>query len=145
MCVLSCPCCKRCQRKVPWNYILLLTFTLCVSYIVAGFCSYFNPVVVLCAAVTTMFMVFGLTLLACCMKSEQVGYLYGFACAFMFAAIPVILFALIFPSYWITILVEFIFVVLFSIYIIFDTRMIMKHYTYDEYIVAAMMLYIDII
>lgn len=33
---------------------------------------------------------------------------------------------------------------LFSIYIIYDTRMILKHYSYDDYIIAAVTLYVDI-
>lgn len=123
---LLCPCCKSCQRKVPWNYILLFTFTICISYIVAGFCSYFEPVVVFCAAVTTMSMVGGLTILACCMKSEQVGYLYGFAVALVFTLLPMIFFAVIWRSFWLTILIEGAFIVLFSLYIIFDTRLIME-------------------
>ena len=34
---------------------------------------------------------------------------------------------------------------LFSIYIVFDTRMIMKKLAVDEYIIGALMIYIDII
>jgi protein lifeguard len=36
-------------------------------------------------------------------------------------------------------------VVLSSIYIIFDTRLIITKMSYDDYIIAALMLYIDII
>ena len=130
---------------MPWNYILLFAFTSCLSYIVAGFCSYYAPVAVLCAAVTTMFMLFGLTVVACFMKGEMVGYLAGFATALFFTLLPLILFALIFPDYWMTLLIEGVLISLFSLYIIFDTRMIMNRYNYDEYIVAALMLYVDII
>ena len=144
-CVLMCPCCGKCYRRVPVNYILLVLFTLCVSYVVAGFCSYFEPVYVVCAAVTTMSMVVGLTMLACFMKEEQVGYCAGFAVALVFTLLPIIFFALIWPSKLLVIAIEGLLIVLFSIYIIIDTRLIMKKFTYDEYIIAAMMLYIDII
>ena len=36
-------------------------------------------------------------------------------------------------------------VVLTSIYIIFDTRLIMSKMSYDDYIIAALLLYVDII
>ena len=63
----------------------------------------------------------------------------------VFTLLPLILFALIFPDYWMTLLIEGVLISLFSLYIIFDTRMIMNRYNYDEYIVAALMLYVDII
>jgi len=112
---------------------------------VAGFISYFNPIVVLCAAVTTMTMVIGLTITALFMKEEEVSFLAGFTSSFFLCIIPILVFSLMFPTFWISMLVEGIVVVLFSIYIIFDTRMIMNQFSYDEYIIAAVMLYVDII
>lgn len=36
-------------------------------------------------------------------------------------------------------------VLLFSFYIVWDTRMIMERFGYDDYIIAAIILYVDII
>ena len=35
--------------------------------------------------------------------------------------------------------------ILFSIYIIFDTKMIQKYLSVDEYVIGALMIYIDVI
>lgn len=72
-CFLSCSCfkmCTACQRKVPYNYILYFIFGAAYSYMVAGFCSYYDPVPVLCAGATTMAMTFGLTVVAFVMKDD---------------------------------------------------------------------------
>jgi FtsH-binding integral membrane protein len=145
MIILSCPCCKKCQRKVPFNYILFFSFCICETYMVAGFCSYYAPEIVLAAATTTSCMVLGLTIFSCCMKSEMVGYLMGFLAAFCFTLIPVIFFAWIYPTNWLYMIILGLIVCLFSLYIIMDTRNILKNYGYDDYIVAALTLYVDII
>lgn len=58
---------------------------------------------------------------------------------------PAILLGFFFPSkaYW-NVLYVFI-IVLTSIYIVYDTKKIMRDYAVDEYIIAALMLYVDII
>lgn len=98
MVLLMCPCFKKIQRKVPMNYIVLFVFTLCFSYMTAGFCSWFNPVSVLCSAVTTTCMVFSLTLLAVLMKSEQVEFCLGFVSAFVMCFLCALLFSLLYPT-----------------------------------------------
>ena len=49
---------------MPINYVLLLVFTLCESYIVACCCAAYSPEIVLTAAVMTAAMVIALTLFA---------------------------------------------------------------------------------
>lgn len=52
------------HRKVPVNYILLLVFTACVSFIVASVCIKYNPIVVFEAATLTAAVVIGITIYA---------------------------------------------------------------------------------
>ena len=56
--------CNILVRKVPWNYIVLVIFTVFESYLVASVCIWQQPEYILIAAVMTLGMFFGLTLLA---------------------------------------------------------------------------------
>ena len=138
-------CFKKIARKVPINYILLFVFTAVWSYMVAGFTMYFPAEIVLCAAVTTFMMTVGLTLVALFMKKDITvwGGLLGAA---SLALIPLIIFAMFFPSRLLYIIVTVVVIVLSSIYIVYDTQRITRgHLGYDEYIVGALSLYTDII
>ena len=123
----------------------MITFTLVFSYLVAGFCSYFPPEWVLSAAIMTFFMVVGLTFAAIRMKETTIGYLKGIAIALICSMIPMIVFMLIYPNLWLVYLIECIVVTLYSLFIIFDTKNIIEHYSVDDYISASVALYIDII
>ena len=61
---------------MPLNYILLFTFTLAESYLVASICSLYEeaPEVVLMAAVTTLALFIGLTIFACCCKMMKLTF-----------------------------------------------------------------------
>ena len=130
---------------MPINYILLLVFTACYAYITAGFVSYFNPVTVLAATVTTGSMVVGLTIYALCMSTEQLSFCYGLAFGMTLAVFPIIIFSLFFMNYWLYMLIQGFFVLLACVYIIYDTRIICEKFSYDDYIVATVTLYIDIL
>ena len=136
-------CCVNNMRKVPRNYILLFLFTLCWSYMVAGFSQWFDPEDVITAAGITMGMTIGLTVFACCTKMK-LTWLWGIAAAGSFAIWPLILFCWVFPSKLLFNIICFFVVILTSIYIIYDTKLIMKKLSLDEYIIGALLLYIDI-
>lgn len=112
---------------------------------VGGFVSYFNPASVLCTALSTLGMFLGLTVYAMLMSNEEMNFLGGIMISLLFVVIPVIIFSFLFRSLFIYLIVQGIMVVLTSIYIIFDTRLIMSKMSYDDYIIAALLLYIDII
>lgn len=112
---------------------------------VGGFCSYFEPATVLCTAISTLAMLVGLTMTAAFMNNESVNILAGALISLAFVSIPVIIFSLVFRNLLIYMIVQGICVVLTSFYIIFDTHLIMTRVSYDDYIIAALMLYIDII
>ena len=137
-------CCLKNAKKVPRNYILLALFTICWSYMVAGFSQWFEPEDVIVAAVTTTAMTLGLTVFACCTRMK-LTWLWGIGAALSFAIWPLILFCIIFPSKLLFNALCFLIVILTSIYIVFDTKLIMKKLDLDDYIIGALLLYIDII
>jgi len=138
-------CCKNCARKVPNNYILLFLFTLCWSYMVAGICGYYEPELVLMAATLTLLLFMGLTMFACCCKGMKLTICWAVGAGLSLAMWPLFIWFIIFPSRFLYNVICFFGIILFSIYIVFDTKMIMKWLSVDEYIMGALMLYIDLI
>jgi FtsH-binding integral membrane protein len=68
--ICSLSCCENLARKVPTNYILLLVFTLCQSYMVSFTCTCYTKESVVVAAVGTAALVGGLTAYAFCAKTD---------------------------------------------------------------------------
>lgn len=137
-------CCQKMARRVPINYILLFAFTLVWSYMVAGFVQFFDPIMVLAAAALTCAMFVGLTLFTICCKFN-LTIVWGLAAALSFVIWPMIFMMWIFPTKLLYLCLCGLIVVLMSIYIIIDTKMIMEKLDMDEYIIGALMLYTDLI
>ncbi len=112
---------------------------------VGGFVSYFHPEPVLCTAISTLAMFTGLTVYAMLMSDEEMNVLGGILVSLSFVVLPVIIFSLLFRSHFIYIIVQGIMVVLTYIYIILDTRLNMQEMSNDDYIIAALLVYSDII
>ena len=141
-------CYKSIARSVPTNYILLSIFTGCMSYMVAGITSFYEPEIVLAAAVLTAAAVGALTVYAYTTKTDFT-YCGGAMWAFFFIVLTCSIMSFFMrgrvAQVWISGLVIFI----VSFYIIFDTQLIMGNQSHaldiDDYVFAAMILYIDIV
>jgi len=142
-CVLACS--KEKSRKVPLNYILLFAFTLAWSWMVAGFVIWYTPESVLMCTALVMFMFVALTLYACFTKEKHLQWCWAMGAVLGFCIWPAFIFAWMFPSKLGYIGLYLLIAVLTSIYIVYDTKMIMTKFGCDEYIIAALMLYVDII
>ena len=138
-------CGRRIVRKVPYNYIMLGGFTIFWSYMVAGFTSYADPKVVLVAAVCSVTMWFGLTAMACLVRTERFGYCFGFISVLVALVLPAVVFMIIFRNRIVQTVVILIVILLFSFYIVYDTKQIMKSLTIDEYIIGSLLIYVDVI
>lgn len=117
-------CCLKHARKVPRNYILLSVFTVMWTYMVAGFTQWFEPKDIIIAASLTLAMVVGLTLFAC-FSRMKLTWLWGIGAALSIAVWPLIIFMFIFPSKMLYNIICFVVVILTSIYIVFDTKLIL--------------------
>merc|ERR1712087_809552 len=98
----------------------------------------------MCTALV-FFMFVALTLYACCTKEKNLTYCWAVGAVLGICIWPAIIFGFIFPSRMIWIGIYVIICILTCIYIVYDTKKIMTSYTTDEYIIAALMLYVDII
>ena len=146
-------CFKKVARKTPLNYILLGIWTFCEAWMVAVIAATYEPYSVLVAGVLTAAVTCALTYYACTTKTD-----FTFCGGMLFAGSMIMfvmgIFFLIFGINrsgcpLLNILYCGFGVCLYSMYLIFDTQLVMgkfgNEYSIDDYIVAAMIIYIDII
>ncbi|KAF7061491.1 hypothetical protein CFC21_068183 [Triticum aestivum] len=136
------------HQKHPVNLILLGIFTVSISFAVGMTCAFTSGKIILEAAILTAVVVISLT--AYTFWAAKRGHDFNFLGPFLFGALMVLMvFSLIqifFPLGKIsTMIYGAVASIIFCGYIIFDTDNIIKRHTYDEYIWAAVSLYLDII
>ena len=140
-------CCKEVTKKVPYNYILLFIWTLCEAITLCCVASRYNYKIVLTALGLTAGIVIGITAYAFWTDRDFTGWGMGLSIA-VFALFFFGLFGFLFGE-WANTLYCLIGVVLFGLYLIYDTQLIIgkfgRQYGIDDYIFAALAIYIDII
>ncbi|TVU44614.1 hypothetical protein EJB05_04059 [Eragrostis curvula] len=137
-----------CRKKHPINLILLALFTVCISLTVGVACLSRNGTVIMEAVGITLVVVVGLT--GYTFWAAKKGYDFEFLGPFLVAAcLVLILFSfvrILFPMGKTgTMVYGCVAALVFSGFIIYDTDNLIKRYTYDEYVSAAIELYLDII
>jgi len=140
-------CFRDLSRTVPINYILMTLWTICESVMVATCCSYYDPQVVIMAGTLTAAVTISLTIYAFTTKTD-----FTFCGALLFVLICLMLFFGMFCFIFGRALHTFycvLGVLVYSLYLIYDTQLVMgkygTEYQIDDYIIAAIMIYIDII
>ena len=141
-------CFKSLSRKVPTNYILLFIFSFAEAYMVSFLCSVSDTKTVLIALVMTLGVTGALTFYAITTKTDftmKGGLIYILSISLFF----IVIFSIFTSNSIVKIIISGIIVVIYGIFLIYDTQLIiggMKHsLDMDEYIVGALILYIDII
>ncbi len=141
-------CYRKVARTVPINFILLFIFTLCESYIVAFITSMYEPQTVLIATALTAAIVIGLTLYAIFTKTDFTTC-GGILVVCLVALIVGGIIGIFIKNKWFHLILSILGVILFGIYLVYDTQLTIgknsRAYSIDDYIVAALNLYIDII
>ncbi|KAG6400819.1 hypothetical protein SASPL_137662 [Salvia splendens] len=135
-------------QKHPLNYFLLAIFTLSLAFVVGFTCSYTNGKVILESVILTAAVVVSLTLYT--FWAAKRGHDFNFLGPFLFGALLVlVLFSFIqilFPLGRISVMIYGCLAsIIFCGYIVYDTYNLIKRYSYDEFIWAAVSLYLDII
>ncbi|XP_051141572.1 protein LIFEGUARD 4-like [Andrographis paniculata] len=136
------------HQKHPVNYILLSLFTVSLAFVVGLACAFTKGKVILLAAILTAAVVISLTMYT--FWAARKGKDFSFLGPFLFGALIVLLlFAFIqilFPLGKISVMIYgCLAAIIFCGYIVYDTDNLIKRYNYDEYIWAAVALYLDII
>lgn len=133
------------RRETPKNYILLSLFTIFQGHTVAATSCLYDPEVVLQALLLTLGIFIALTLFTFQSKIDFSGYR-----TYLFAGLwGIILYSLLAiflpPSSFTNSLIVGFSAVLFCGFIIVDTQDIMARLSPEEYIVASVELYLDVI
>lgn len=134
-------------RKVPMNYICLFSFTFFESILLSYVFSFVTDFkIVIIAASITIIITATLTLYACFTKTDFT-FLGGMLFACSIGLLVCGLFYFYLPNF-LKLLYCFIGVVLYSLYLIYDTQLIAGKFEYgysvDDYVFAVLNLYIDI-
>lgn len=139
--------CSTARNRYPYNYLLLLLFTASEAMLVGVVCAFYTVPSVTFALGATVLVTVGLTLFACQTKydfTSWMGVMY-------ILALNVLLFGLLsmFLGNWAQVLYSSLALILFSFYLVIDTQLILGRgqlrLEEDDYIVAAVMIYLDII
>ncbi|KAL7587523.1 protein LIFEGUARD 2 [Lactuca sativa] len=143
LCPLSCY-----YQRHPVNYVLLGIFTIALAFGIGLSCAFTSGKVILEAVILTAVVVVSLTLFT--FWAAKRGSDFNFLGPFLFGALMVlIVFSIIqifFPMGKIGVMIYAgVSAIVFCGYIVYDTDNLIKRYSYDEYIWAAVALYLDII
>ena len=124
ICALSC---TNISRKVPANYFLLFAFTIFETIIVSFACARFPFKMVLLAAVLTLAMTLTLSLYAWTTKTDFT--VLGGVLLVALICLPLVgLVGYLFQCKFLHLLYSYLGILLFSIYIIYDTQILIgKH------------------
>lgn len=147
--IICMACCPDVRRKSPMNFIFLFLFTVAESVVLATAASTYDSEEVLLAVGITAAVCFALTLFAFQTKIDFTGL-----SSFLFVALVIFLLFGIIAMIWHGPIIRLVYAsigaLLFSIYLIYDTQIMLggRHsYTIspEEYIFAALNLYLDVI
>ena len=137
---------KRLLKTVPYNYIALGLYTVSETGSIVLFCVWFDILNVIFALVAAIFTLVGLTLITCCTNSRP-HYLLMVLIAVFFGSLPLGVLMIFFYPYYIGIASSVGIISVMSIYIVYDVYIIMdkNQLDYDDYVIGALLLYMDMI
>ncbi|XP_040020554.2 protein lifeguard 1 [Gasterosteus aculeatus] len=148
--IVALSCCDNLRRQVPLNFISLGLFTFAEGLMLGAATVRFDAEAVLWAVGATALVSFALTLFAVQSKWDFTG-LNGSLWVLMWTLFSFALLCGILRSQYLYILYACLGTLLFSLYLVFDTQLILggKHRKYqvspEEYVFAALNLYLDIV
>merc|ERR1719479_146226 len=150
VCLIAMVCCEGVRRKSPTNLIFLGVFTVAEGFMLGTLCAHFEVEAILIAVGITAGVTLALTLFAFQTKIDFTacgGCLCALLMILMLAGFLMIFMA---KSKWAMIGYGSAGALVFSLYIIYDTQLMMggKHkYALDpeEYIFAALDIYLDVV
>ncbi|XP_012284675.1 protein lifeguard 1 isoform X1 [Orussus abietinus] len=147
--LISMACCTSVRRKSPMNFIFLLMFTLAEGLLLSIASSLYKAEEVLMAVGITAAICLALTIFAFVTKIDfTVLHTILFMSVFVLLLFGIL--AIIFPGKIMSLVYGSLGALLFSVYLVYDTQMMMggKHkysISPEEYIFAALSLYLDVV
>ncbi|KAL6210593.1 hypothetical protein ACLB2K_015825 [Fragaria x ananassa] len=145
--IVLCPLYYYYQRH-PVNFILLGIFTISLAFVVGLTCAFTSGKVILESAILTAVVVIALTLYTfwAARRGQDFNFLGPFLSGALLVLIVFGLIQIFFPLGKLSVMIYGCLAsIIFCGYIVYDTDNLIKRYSYDEYIWAAVALYLDII
>ncbi|TWW79511.1 Protein lifeguard 2 [Takifugu flavidus] len=148
--ILLLSCCDNLRRQVPFNFLALGLFTVVEGLMLGSVTIFFNAEAVMWAVGATAMVSFGLTLFAVQSKWDFTTA-YGSLWVFGWTLLSFALLCAILRSQYLSIVYACLGTLLFSLYLVFDTQLILggKNRKYqvspEEYVFAALSLYLDVV
>jgi len=140
--------CRNISRKVPVNYLLLACLTIGTSIILTFLCANFTTSTVLIAWTFAIGMALALTAYTYYVKISF-NYLCAMGFVLVFAFLFFGLFAGVMKSYYFNLFYCFLGAMIYGLFLVLDTKLIIGDnafkYNVDDYILASLNLYFDII
>lgn len=149
VCMIVLACCEHVRRTYPSNFIFLGLFTICEGYLVGAISSAYEVDAVLIAVGVTAVVAFGLITFA--MQTKYDFTACGGALLVMLLVLLCFgILAMIFRNNILNIVYSCLGALIFGLYLIFDVQMMLGgNHKYsispEEYVFAALNLYLDII
>lgn len=138
-------------RTAPINLFLLLAFTICETVCVGGLTSFYNANTVMMAGAATALTTVALTIYAFRTK-VNIEVFMALTYIVYFAMFPLVIMSFFIWGPMMEILYCCLGILFYGLFLIIDTMMIVKGKSmngygcsYDDYVVGALMLYMDII
>lgn len=148
VCILLPICSPNIYRSVPTNYIVLIIFTCAYSWDVAAITCRYTPSSVLSCLFLTFVVVITLTIYAW-KTQDDFSVMGGTLLVSLVLLIFSSLILMIFPIPLFYMIIQFASLILFSIYLIYDTQLLCGKgrvkFSEDDYILAAINIYLDVI
>lgn len=143
-------CIPRLMREVPLNYILLAVFTIAEGLTVGLISSLYSTASVVMAFALVTAVSFALTLFATRTSTDFTKSFFPYLLAVSVVMIGAGFFLIFFPSQIGVTVYAAMGAAVFSVYLVFDTQMILggkkeMQFTIDDYVPAAISLYVDIV
>jgi len=136
-------------RIAPLNYFYLIVFTISETYAIGTITCSHDPFCVLYGCIMAVVMSFSLTFYACITPSDLIGTLKTFLWSSIGVTLSAIIIILVIRTHFALIILYWTFGLLVLVYVIMNTEMIAegkyKEISLDDYVIAAMMLFIDYI
>ncbi|TNM98045.1 hypothetical protein fugu_014291 [Takifugu bimaculatus] len=145
-------CCTGPRRKHPWNLILLLLFTLALSYMTGTIASFYDTKVVFLAMAITAVVCICVTVF-CFQTKVDFTKCQGLFCVLGIVVFVTGLISAIVLSFkyvlWLHMLYAALGTIVFTLFLAYHTQLLIGNRKYsiseDEYVFAALSLYVDII
>jgi len=148
VCLYALGCYRQLARSVPTNYLLLSVFTMSMAYLASTFTVFFDPLSIMSAGILTAVMVGGLTAYAVTTKTDwsaMSAFIWSLCLLLIFGGILSIFIKNRTFSIFMSVLV----IAIMAVFVVYDTQLIVggksQEFEIDEYVFAAMTLYIDIV